>query len=104
VKHSSKTRKKISEGVRTAKNAKKVRKRRQAEADTILSNFQKGSQGKAATKIKRFAEQKEYSRVGDGHVEEKEATILVEVPTRKLQNVDNAMNEKQSDKSQKPGR
>ena len=103
MKHSSKTRKKISEGVRMAKNAKKSRRRRQAEADTILSNFQKGSQGKAATKIKRFAEQKEYSRVGDGNLEEKEATTLVEVPTSKLRDVENTVSKK-PDEPQKPGR
>jgi hypothetical protein len=61
-KRSAETKRKISEGIKKARLAKKAAAERQAEADLIMNNFEAGS-GKAPKRLSRFSEFQEYVRV-----------------------------------------
>lgn len=85
---SGRTRKKISEGVKRARQQKKDEQQKQALVDKIMANFEKGA-GKKATKLYKVESRREYEQVGDGEEPKKEGVeAAVEIRSHKTKLVD----------------
>lgn len=84
--HSEETKRKISESIRRTNQRKKVEKENQDLADSILSNFEKGS-GKKATKLSRLAKHEEYQQIGDGQQKKQPVGAEAEIGARRQERI-----------------